>query len=265
VAATPEFIRAHGAEPGYGSPIGVTDAVIVVDESIRDGSNFVAGANEIGFHYLNVNMGRDFEPTFVGDIASAAAGMLCPVCRNALVEERAIEVGNIFKLGSRYSSKMGATYLDADGAAQPVVMGSYGIGSGRAAATIVEQSFDEKGIIWPVAVAPYQVTLLPLAPATDSETMAAAEALLAELESAGFEVLFDDRPERPGVKFNDADLIGIPIRLSVSPRTLVNNQVEMKARKDAEATMVDRSAIVDAVRARLAELQASEQTHLPLT
>jgi prolyl-tRNA synthetase len=261
VPASAEVIRAHGAEPGYGSPIGVTDAVIVVDESIAAGSNFVAGANEPGYHYRNVNLGRDFEATILGDIAAAAAGMLCVNCGATLTEERAIEIGNIFKLGSRYSEKMEATYLDAEGRPHPIVMGSYGIGSGRAAATIVEQSYDEKGIIWPVNVAPYQIALLSLAPSTDTETTAAAEALWGELVEAGFEVLFDDRQERPGVKFNDADLIGLPIRLSVSPRTLANNQVEMKARKDSESVLVDRADIITAVRDRLDALRASELTY----
>ena len=261
VPASPELIRAHGAEPGYGSPIGVTDAVIVVDDSIAAGSNFVAGANEAGFHFRNVNLGRDFEATFIGDIASVAAGMLCINCGAVLTEERAIEVGNIFKLGSRYSEKMEATYLDTEGRPHPIVMGSYGIGSGRAAATIVEQSYDDKGIIWPVNVAPYQIALLSLAPSTDTETTAAAEALLAELEDAGLEVLFDDRQERPGVKFNDADLIGLPIRLSVSPRTLANNQVEMKGRTDTESVLVDRADIITAVCNRLEDLRASQQTY----
>ena len=260
VPASPEVIRSHGAEPGYGSPIGVHDALIVVDESIRDGANFVAGANDPGHHYRNVNLGRDYEATLIGDISVAEAGMLCPVCGTPLTAERAIEVGNIFKLGSRYSALMGANYLDAEGRPQPVVMGSYGIGPGRAAATIVEQSHDDKGIIWPVNVAPYDVSLLSLAPSTDTETTGAAEALFAELTSAGIEVLYDDRPERPGVKFNDADLIGNPIRLSVSPRTLANNQVELKVRKESESVMVDRDKIAATVRERLEALRASEQT-----
>lgn len=260
VPASPERIRKHGAEPGYGSPIGVTDAVIVIDESIANGYNFVAGANEPGFHYRNVNAGRDFEPTIIANIASAAAGMRCSVCGGELQEARAIEIGNIFKLGTRYTEKLKATYLDEEGRPHPVVMGSYGIGSGRAAQTIVEQSHDEKGIIWPVNVAPFDIALLSLAPATDTETSAAAEALLAELEAAGYEVLYDDRPERPGVKFNDADLIGLPIRLSVSPRTLANNQVEMKARKDSEAVLIDRADILTAVRERIEALRASELT-----
>jgi prolyl-tRNA synthetase len=259
--ATAERIKAHGAEPGYGSPVGVRDAVIVVDESIRDGANFVAGANKPGYHLKNVNVGRDYQAAAMGDIAETKAGMPCPICGTPLTEERAIEIGNIFKLGSRYSQTMGAMYLDAEGQSRPIVMGSYGIGSGRAAATIAEQSHDEKGLIWPVAVAPYHVSLLNLGTAEDTETAEAAEKLYRELTAAGIEVLFDDRPDRAGVKFNDADLIGNPVRLSVSKRTLANGQAEMKARKESEATFVPLGEVVDAVRAKLGQLRASEQTY----
>ena len=260
VPATPERIRAHGAEPGYGSPVGVRDAVIVVDESISEGSNFVAGANKVGFHYLNVNLGRDYDATFIGDIATAEAGMLCPQCQAPMVAERAIEVGNIFKLGSQYSEKLGAMYLDAEGQSRPVVMGSYGIGSGRAAATIAEQRHDERGLIWPVNVAPYHVSLLSLASEKDPETGEVAERLYTELQAAGIEVLYDDRPDRAGVKFNDADLIGNPIRLSVSSRTLANGQAELKGRTDSEATFVPLAEVVAVVKMRLDELRAREQT-----
>jgi prolyl-tRNA synthetase len=262
VPATTERIKAHGAEPGYGSPVGVRDAVVVVDESIRDGANFVAGANKPGYHYRNVNLGRDYEASLVGDIATAESGSPCPICGTPMRAERAIEVGNIFKLGSFYSETMGAMYLDADGRSRPIIMGCYGIGSGRCAATIVEQSYDERGIIWPVNVAPYHVSLLSLASSNDTETVAAAEALYTELQAAGIEVLFDDRPDRVGVKFNDADLIGNPIRLSVSQRTLANGQAELKGRKESEATFVPLREIVPTVKAKLAELQRSEQTYV---
>ncbi|MDQ2682827.1 MAG: proline--tRNA ligase [Chloroflexota bacterium] len=262
VPATAERIRAHGAEPGYGSPVGVRDAVIVVDESIRDGVNFVAGANKVGYHLRNINLGRDFEATHIGDIAAAEAGMACPNCGTAMKAERAIEIGNIFKLGSQYSEKLGATYLDAEGQSHPVVMGSYGIGSGRAAATIAEQRYDERGLIWPVAVAPYHVSLLSLASDKDPETGEVAERLYADLTGAGIEVLFDDRPDRPGVKFNDADLIGNPIRVSVSARTLANGQAEIKARRDSDASFVALDDVVPAVTAMLERLQATERTHL---
>jgi prolyl-tRNA editing enzyme YbaK/EbsC (Cys-tRNA(Pro) deacylase) len=160
--ATVEQIRAIGAEPGYGSPVGVHDALVVADESVRESPNLVAGANRPGYHLRNANLGRDWQADVIADIASAEAGLPCPRCGTPLVTERAIEVGNIFKLGTRYSQMLGATYLDADGQSHPIVMGSYGIGSGRVTATIAEQHHDEKGIAWPATVAPYHV-----APALD--------------------------------------------------------------------------------------------------
>ena len=252
--ATIEEIHAVGAEAGYGSPVGVHDAFIVVDESVRDAPNLVAGANKIGWHLKNVNLGRDYHANLVADVANAWEGAPCPNCGALMRADRAIEVGNIFKLGPRYSAMLGATYLDAEGKAVPIEMGSYGIGSGRLAATIVEQSFDEKGIIWPVAVAPFAVSLLSLGKADDAETFSAADRLYQELTDAGIDVLFDDRDERPGVKFNDADLIGNPIRLSVSPRTLKDSNAELKARTESEASFVSLTAVVDAVKAKLREL-----------
>ena len=158
VPATTEEIRAIGAEPGYGSPIGVRDAVIVVDESVRDSPNLVAGANRVGWHSLNTNPGRDYQPDVVADIAAAEAGFPCPRCGTPLIAEKAIEVGNIFKLGTRYSTALGADYLDEEGISHPILMGSYGIGSGRVTATIVEQHHDDRGIVWPASVAPYAIS-----------------------------------------------------------------------------------------------------------
>ena len=254
VPATIEDIHAIGAEAGYGSPVGVHDAFIVVDESIRDARNLVAGANRVGWHLKNVNLGRDYSADVIGDIASAEANAPCPTCGTPMNAERAIEIGNIFKLGSRYSESLGATFLDANGQAQPLLMGSYGIGSGRAVASVVEQCFDEKGIIWPVAVAPFHVSLLSLGSADDVETVGAADKLYADLTAAGIEVLYDDRADRAGVKFNDADLIGNPIRLSVSPRTLKNGQAEIKARKESDALFIPLEDAAPAVKAMLATL-----------
>jgi prolyl-tRNA synthetase len=254
VPATVEQIRAIGAEPGYGSPVGVQDAYIVVDQSIIDAPNLVAGANRVGYHYRNVNPGRDFQPDQVVDIAAAGDNALCPQCGAPMRAARAIEIGNIFKLGTRYSEAMGATYLDASGESKPVVMGSYGIGVGRAAATAVEQNFDEKGIRWPISIAPDQVSLLSLG--TDDAITSATDELYDELTSAGIEVLYDDRADRPGVKFADAELIGIPIRLSVSKRTLGNDEVELRLRSASESVMVPRGEIVAQVRATIEELMA---------
>jgi len=253
--ATIEEIHAIGAEAGYGSPVGVHDAFIVVDESVRDARNLVAGANKVGFHLKNVNLGRDYQADVVADIANAWEGAPCPICGAALRADRAIEIGNIFKLGTRYSESFGATFLDAEGQTKPVVMGSYGIGSGRAADTIVEQCYDEKGIIWPVEVAPFAVSLLTLGKADDAVTNAAANLLYAELTAAGIDVLYDDRDERAGVKFNDADLIGNPIRISVSPRTLKEGNAELKGRTEDSATFVPLGEVVEVVNQKLASIR----------
>jgi prolyl-tRNA synthetase len=173
--------------------------------------------------------------------------------------ERAIEIGNIFKLGTRYSEALGANYLDAEGQSHPILMGSYGIGSGRAVATVVEQRHDEKGIDWPVAVAPFHVSLMWLGSAEDTATVEAADALFASLTAAGIDVLYDDRAERAGVKFNDADLIGCPIRVSVSKRTLERGELEMKARRRAEAVFVPLADAATAISALLDELRAEDE------
>jgi prolyl-tRNA synthetase len=256
--ATTEEIRAIGAEPGYGSPVGVRDAFIVVDESIRDSPNLVAGANREGWHLKNVNLGRDYQADVVADIATAEDDFPCPECGNPLKANRAIEIGNIFKLGTRYSEKLGATYLDANGESHPIVMGSYGIGSGRNAATVVEQRHDEKGIIWPLSIAPYHVSLIELPSPDDSRPKEIAERLYAELENLGVEVLYDDRDERPGVKFNDADLIGIPLRVAVSARNLANDQIELKLRKQKDAIFVPLDHAVPEIVRILAEIAENE-------
>ena len=253
--ATAEQIRAIGAEPGYGSPVGVHDAFIVVDESVRDSPNLVAGANKPGYHLRNVNLGRDYEADVVADIASAWEGAPCPVCGGSMRVERGIEVGNIFQLGTRYTERMGATYLDKDGKARPVVMGSYGIGIGRAAASVVEQCHDERGIIWPISIAPYHVSLLSLG--KEDEVIAATDRLYDELRAAGVEVLYDDRTDRPGVKFTDAELIGNPIRLSISKRTLEAGEVELRLRTASESEMVPTGQIVARVRSIMNELFAA--------
>ena len=257
VPATVEQIQAIGAVAGYASPIGVHDATVVVDESVANARNLVAGANKEGFHVRNSNVGRDYEADIVADVAAASAGHLCPHCGNPMITRRAIEIGNIFKLGTRYTTAMGATYLDQNGKAQPVVMGSYGIGVGRAAATAVEQRHDDKGISWPISIAPYHVSLLSIG--KDADVQAAADTLYADLQAAGIEVLYDDRNERPGVKFNDADLIGNPIRLSISRKTLDAGEIELRLRHEDESSNVPREGIVEHIRqlvdGMLAELE----------
>jgi prolyl-tRNA synthetase len=247
--ALPEEIRAIGAEPGYGSPLGVDGALVVADDAVVDSPNLVAGANEEGFHFMNVNHGRDFEADVVADLASAEDGSPCPDCGAAMRAERGVEVGNIFKLGTRYSEALGANFLDSDGERKPVVMGSYGIGVGRLLACIAEEHRDEDGLIWPVSVAPYHVHLVA------AEAGEKAEALYEKLRTTGIEVLYDDRRESLGAKFKDADLIGIPQRLTLTPRSLQRGGVETKARADAESRIVPIDDVVEVVRSKLADLQ----------
>ena len=240
--ATDDEIRAVGATPGYASPIGLVGASVsapvqvIVDDSIPASPNLVAGANDEGYHLLNTNVPRDYAPTIVADIAAAGDGDACVNCGNALSTARGVEVGNIFKLGTRYSAAIGATYRDADGSEKPIVMGSYGIGSGRLLACVAEEHHDERGLILPITVAPYHVHLVSLA-GNDAAINDAAERIYRALLAAKVEVLYDDRAESPGVKFADADLIGLPIRLTVSGKSLKAGGVEMK-RRDKEARVV---------------------------
>jgi len=252
--AREEEIRAVGAEPGYGSPLGVRGAVVVVDEAIPESPNLVAGANEPGYHLRNVNYGRDFRADIVADIAAAGEGCACPVCGRPMRAPRGVEVGNIFKLGTRYSETMGCTFLDAEGNPRPVVMGSYGIGLGRLLACVAEEHHDEHGLIWPCTVAPYPVHLLALGTA-EGKPAVVAEGLYRELKSAGLEALYDDREESPGVKFMDADLIGLPLRLTVSERSLGQGGVEFKRRDRPERFVVPLEEVISRVRAVLAGLE----------
>ena len=252
--AREEEIRAVGAEPGYGSPLGVRGAVVVVDEAIPESPNLVAGANEPGYHLRNVNYGRDFRADIVADIAAAGEGCACLVCGRPMRAPRGVEVGNIFKLGTRYSETMGCTFLDAEGNPRPVVMGSYGIGLGRLLACVAEEHHDEHGLIWPCTVAPYPVHLLALGTA-EGKPAVVAEGLYRELKSAGLEALYDDREESPGVKFMDADLIGLPLRLTVSERSLGQGGVEFKRRDRPERFVVPLEEVISRVRAVLAGLE----------
>ena len=218
--ATEEEIKQVGAVPGYASPVGLKDVLVVVDDLIPQSPNLVSGANEDGYHLRNVNYGRDYRADIVADIVAAQAGDACPTCGNPLRSVRGIEVGNIFKLGTDFSDFMGCTYLDKDGEMKPIIMGSYGIGSGRLLACIAEEHHDENGIIWPITVAPYSVHLLSLpGKSGESEVISLADRLYTELRAKGIDVIYDDRQESAGVKFADADLLGMPIRLTVSERS----------------------------------------------
>jgi prolyl-tRNA synthetase len=249
--AHPDEVRAIGAEPGYGSPVGIdrSRALVVVDELVARSPNLVAGANQVDTHLLNVNFGRDFEADIVADLIAAGEGDACVVCGSALKSVRGVEVGNIFKLGTKYSEAMGATFLDEHGEARPIVMGSYGIGTGRLMASVIERHHDENGILWPISIAPYQVSLVSLANARAPEVAEAADRIYGELVDAGFEVLYDDREERPGVKFNDADLLGLPIRLTVGGRGLAAGVVELKHRRGGESREVPLAELVAGVQA----------------
>ncbi|MBZ0293277.1 MAG: proline--tRNA ligase [Anaerolineae bacterium] len=250
--AREDEIRAIGAVPGYGSPIGVKDCIIIVDDLIPQSANLVAGANEEGYHLINVNYGRDYTAQIVADIVTAQPGDACPECGSALRTVRGVEVGNIFQLGTHFSENMGGTFLDAEGRAQPVIMGSYGIGVTRLLACVAEEHHDENGLMWPVTVAPFQVHLVTL-PNTEAE----ANALYEELTAAGIEVLFDDRDERAGVKFKDADLIGLPLRLTVSTRALEQGGIEAKRRDQDERTIIPRDDALAYVQRELAQMQAT--------
>jgi prolyl-tRNA synthetase len=252
-----EDVQAAGAEPGYGSPVGLRvrrsvgakGVLVVADRSIEMGSNLVAGANRYGYHLVGVNYPRDFAVTILDDIAQAEAGHLCPECGGTLAAETAIELGHCFKLGTHYAESVGATYLDPQGTEHPIVMGSYGIGVGRLLAAVIEMHHDDYGIIWPPALAPFDIYLLTLG--TDEETMKRADGFCAQLEDAGYEVLFDDREESAGVKFTDADLIGCPVRGTVSRRSLGKGGIELKARWRDDRQVVKPDHLVQQVGAML--------------
>lgn len=259
--ALEEEIRAIGAEPGYGSPLGVHDAVVIVDDAVASSPNLVAGANRIGFHLRNVNVGRDFKPDIIADIAAAEAGDACPQCGAPLQAERGVEVGNIFKLGTRYSEALGCLFESGDREMKPVIMGSYGIGIGRALACIAEVHHDEQGLRWPISVAPYQVQLVVLG-GKGIDALPVADRLYEELCAAGVEVLYDDREATPGVKFNDADLIGLPLRLTVAPRRLANGMVELKHRDRQERELVPLEDIIVRIEAEIVALKAALNARL---
>jgi prolyl-tRNA synthetase len=236
--ATAEELLQAGIVAGYTSPLHKDEHVLIVaDPSLKLGNNFVAGANRVDYHVKNVNYQRDFRVDVWEDIASAYDGSTCVRCGGTLHAVRGSEVGHIFKLGTKYSELFNATYLDAEGEAHPILMGCYGIGVGRIMATAVEQSHDEKGIIWPFSIAPYHVALVGL-DLEKEENHQVAEQLYAGLNAAGIEVLYDDRAESAGVKFNDADLIGLPMRVVVSKRSLKNGGIELKLRSQKEGRTV---------------------------
>ena len=245
--ATPEELEQAGIVAGFTSPLNKgPEMLIVADISLQQGHNFVAGANRVDYHLKNVNYPRDYRVDLWADLASAYEGAPCARCGGTLHSVRGSEAGHIFKPGTKYSELFGATYLDAQGNERPIHMGSYGIGVSRLMGIIVEQHHDEKGIIWPFSVAPYSLVLLGL-DLDKAETRQAAEQLYADLTAAEVEVLYDDRLESAGVKFNDADLIGLPLRAVVSKRSLKNGGIELKLRSQKESRIVPLAEAVSVI------------------
>ena len=253
--ADEDAIRAVGGCPGFMSPIGVKEGThIVVDETAMRMHNAVSGANEADFHYMNVNPKRDFGVVTVADIRLVEEGDACPVCEQGHLHiGRGIEAGQIFALGTKYSEAMGATFLDEAGKAQPMQMGCYGIGVGRTMAAAIEQNHDEHGIIWPRAIAPYEVVVVAVN-AKVEEQLAYAEEIYEEFRAAGIDVLLDDRRERAGVKFNDCDLIGYPVRIAIGPKTIENGSIEVKVRRTGALVNFARDTYLKGVQDMLAAL-----------
>lgn len=233
--ANEEQLAAAGTAGGYMGPVGIDNKkiMVVVDSTVMKMHNFCCGANKEGYHLINVNPGRDFEPTYVADIRLIQEGDPCPHCGGEVSKARGIEVGQVFKLFTKYSSALKATYLDENGKEQPMVMGCYGVGVSRTMAAAIEQNNDENGIIWPIEIAPYHVLVVPVNTKDEAST-AKAEEIYMQLHKSGLETVIDDRNERPGVKFKDADLIGYPVRVVVGPKTLTEGKLEVKIRKTGE-------------------------------
>ncbi len=265
VAARPataeEIVALLGAKPGsLGAVVNVPKGVrVLADERLRGANDMTTGANEDGFHFRNVSMERDIQVTDWFDLRTVTAGEPCPKCAKALKIRRAIEVGHVFKLGTKYSEKLNATFLDDQGQRAPVVMGCYGIGVTRTLQAVIEQGNDKDGILWPVSVAPYQVCLTPLVVTPGSAPMELAEKLYAELTAAGIEVILDDRDERPGSKFKDSELVGFPLRVGIGEKSLAKGEVEFKPRGGAlQSIKVEEAAatVIAWVKAELAKLAA---------
>ena len=227
---------ATGCVGGFTGPVGLHDCKIVVDSELVGARNLCAGACEVDHHMINVNYGRDYEGDIVADIKVLKEGDKCPCCGAPVKHTRGIEVGQVFKLGTKYSESMGAYYKDENQQTKPIVMGCYGIGVGRTMQAVVEQHHDDKGIIWPMSVAPYHV-IVTIVKMNDEEQVSIAESIYERLQAAGVEVMLDDRKERAGVKFNDADLLGIPIRITVG-RDAAQGSVEYKLRRDADSELI---------------------------
>ena len=235
-ASEEDVKRVTGADTGYSGPMGLKDIRIIMDSELKEMCNMTAGANKTGYHVQNINYGRDYEADIIIDLKLIKEGYKCPDCGKSINLARGIEVGQVFKLGTKYSKAMGAIYRDENMKEQTIIMGCYGIGVTRTLAAIVEQNYDENGIIWPMAIAPYEV-VITIVNTKDEEQMTLGEEIYSQLKGEGVDVLLDDRAERPGVKFKDADLIGIPIRITVGKKAS-EKIVEFKLRKEKDKSEV---------------------------
>lgn len=251
MATDEEILAEVGAPVGFLGPIGAKAQLpIIADQALNGMVNCVVGANETDLHYINANPGRDFALERIIDLRNVIAGDLCPRCNEGKMEIwRGIEVGHVFKLGTKYSKALNATYLDENGKEQVIFMGCYGIGIGRTVAASIEQNHDENGIIFPIPLAPFHCSVVALNPAKDKGTLAAAEEIYLKLQKMGVETLFDDRDERPGIKFKDNDLIGIPLRIVVGAKGLAEGKVELKNRKTSEMELLDIDEAIKKVKA----------------
>ena len=249
MATHEEYVKATGCGIGSGGPIGLKVDLLLVDSEVKNMYNFVAGANETGFHAINVNYGRDFEGT-IGDYRNVESGEKCPHCDGTITISRGTEVGHIFQLGTKYSKAMNATFIDENGKNAHFVMGCYGIGLTRTVASIVEQHHDDNGIVWPLAVAPYHISVIPVN-IKDEAQMKIANDLYTELRAIGVDAILDDRNERPGVKFKDSELIGIPMRVTVGKK-ITDGEVEFKLR-DGEMEVVKIEEVIEIVKSQFSK------------
>jgi prolyl-tRNA synthetase len=252
-------VQATGAPVGFAGPINLKDEIsIICDYSLKGSRDLVVGANEADYHYEGVQPERDFKVREYADVRSAREGDPCPKCGSALRIMRGIEVGHVFKLGDKYSRAMNATYLDEKGESRTIVMGCYGIGIGRTIAAAIEQNHDDFGIIWPFPIAPFHVIVIPVNLKDDS-TRKAAEDLYSALHQASVEVLLDDRDERLGVKFKDADLIGVPIQVIIGPKGLAEGNVELKNRSEGSKELVPLDQAVETLRTKIEDAFARSE------
>ena len=244
LASEEDVVRITNAKVGFAGPVGL-EIPIIMDENIKIKKNFIVGANKSDYHLKDVNL-KDFKPEIIADIKNVKEGDICPNCGGKIHFKKGIEIGNTFKLGTKYSEKLGLNYLDKENKLHPVQMGSYGIGVGRIIAACIEQNHDEKGIIWPMSIAPYKVAIV-LIDRKNEEQVKVAEDLYNKLNSMGIDTILDDRDERAGVKFNDMELIGIPIRITVGKK-IAENKVELKLRTENESQVIDLEEVIEKVK-----------------